>query len=221
MNTSTRASYANADQCHASTAKTPLLRPYGIVEPQASTSPISPDQWGANPDLHCQAIAAEYQWALEHSAAQLPITPQLCTDARTWLRTELATITTLGFWPVFTDAAILLTQTLTAFNKPSVSGEMTIVPVTGWYNEDIHPVWSPVENLLFRFAHDYHHWVTGADATFTGELLVTRHILTPAVRRNEPLARFLASEPLGQSALFITSKVYPRQIIARSILELI
>jgi hypothetical protein len=74
VNTSTRASFVNADQAHASTAKTPLLRSYGLVMP-ATTSQTSPSQWEENPDLHCQAIAAEYQRAIEHDTAQVPITP--------------------------------------------------------------------------------------------------------------------------------------------------
>jgi hypothetical protein len=220
VNTSTRASFVNADQAHASTAKTPLLRSYGLVMP-ATTNQTSPSQWEENPDLHCQAIAAEYQRAIEHDTAQVPITPQLCTDARNWLHAELAKITSLGFWPLFTDEESLLPDTIAAFNQPCVDGETAAIPITSLNNEDKHPVWTPLENLLFRFVHDYHHWVIGADATFTGELAVTRHTLTPAVRKNDALARFLASEPVGQSALFITSGIYPAQIIARNILELI
>ena len=108
MNTSTRASFANADLAHASTAKTPLLRSYGLVMPQATTNPISPDQWGANPDLHCQAIASEYQWAIGHHEAQLPLTPQLLTDAQVWLRAQMAHVVGSGFWPTFVDRPTLL-----------------------------------------------------------------------------------------------------------------
>lgn len=220
MNTSTRASYANADQAHASTAKTPLLRSYGLVMPHATTSQTSPSQWEANPDLHCQAIAAEYQWALEHDAAQVPITPQLCTDARNWLQAELSKITSLGFWPLFTDSESSLAEALAAFNQPHSPNALVQVPINNQHN-GLHPVWTPLENLLFRFVHDYHHWVTGADATFTGELAVTRHVLTPAVRHNDALARFLASEIIGQAATTIASGTYPVQIIANNILELI
>jgi hypothetical protein len=220
VNTSTRASFVNADQAHASTAKTPLLRSYGLVMP-ATTSQTSPSQWEENPDLHCQAIAAEYQRAIEHDTAQVPITPQLCTDARNWLHAELAKITSLGFWPLFTDEESLLPDTIAAFNQPCVDGETTAVPITSLHNEDKHPIWTPLENLLFRFVHDYHHWVIGADATFTGELAVTRSVLTPAVRKNDALSRLLASEIVGQAAAALTTGTYPIQIIARNILELI
>jgi hypothetical protein len=220
MNTSTRANYANADQAHASTAKTPLLRSYGLVMPQATTSQTTPSQWEENPDLHCQAIAAEYQWALNHSEAQLPITAQLCTDARNWLQAELSKITSLGFWPLFTDAESSLAEALAAFNQPHSPNALVQVPITNQHN-DPHPVWSPLENLLFRFVHDYHHWVTCSDATFTGELAVMRHILTPALRHNDALARFLASEIIGQASTTIATGAFPVQIIARNILTLI
>ena len=220
MNTSTRASFANADQAHASTARTPLLRSYGLVMPQATISSISPDQWGANPDLHCQAIASEYQWAIGHHESQLPITAQLCTDARAWLQAELGKVTSLGFWPLFTDAESQLSEAIAAFNQPHNPNALVQVPITNQHNEP-HPVWTPLENLLFRFVHDYHHWIIGADATFSGELAVTRYILTPAVRQNDALARLLASEIIGQAATTIATGAYPVQIIALNILELI
>jgi hypothetical protein len=220
VNTSTRTSFVNADLAHASTAKTPLLRSYGLVMP-ATTSQTSPSQWEENPDLHCQAIAAEYQRAIEHDTAQVPITPQLCTDARNWLHAELATITRLGFWPLFTDEESLLPDTIAAFNQPCVDGETTAVPITSLHNEDKHPIWTPLENLLFRFVHDFHHWAINADATFTGELAVTRCVLTPAVRKNDALSRLLASEIVGQAAVTIVFGSFPEQIIACNILELI
>ena len=78
-----------------------------------------------------------------------------------------------------------------------------------------------MENLLFRFVHDYTHYVLGAPATFTGELAVARHTLTAEVRKDDALARFLASESVGQVALSIVSGTYPEQIIAADILDLI
>jgi hypothetical protein len=188
--------------------------------PQTTTSQTTINQWGNYPNLHCQAIAAEYQWALEHNDSQLPITAQLCTYARNWLQSELSKITSLGFWPLFTDAESSLTEAIAAFNKPSSPNALIQIPITNQHN-DPHPVWTPLENLLFRFVHDYHHWVTAADATFTGELAVTRYILTPAVRHNDALARFLASEVIGQAATTIATGTYPVQIIARNILTLI
>ena len=219
MNTTPRASFPNADQCHASTARTPLLRSYGLVMPQATSQP-SPSQWDEFPIAHCQAIANAYSYALSYPENQVPITPQLCTDARAWLQAELGKITSLGFWPLFTDAESSLAEALAAFNQPHSPNDLVQVPITNQHNEP-HHVWSPLENLLFRFVHDYHHWITAADATFTGELAVTRHVLTPAVRHNDALARFLASEIIGQAATTITSGSFPAQIIARNILELI
>jgi hypothetical protein len=218
MNTSTRANYANADQAHASTARTPLLRSYGLVMPGTTSQTIS--QWEENPDLHCQAIATEYQWAIDHNDARVPITAQLCSDARAWLQAELAKVTSQGFWPLFTDAESSLTEAIAAFNQPHNPNALVQVPITNQHN-DPHPIWSPLENLLFRFVHDYHHWVTCADATFTGELAATRHILTPALRQNDALARFLASEIIGQAAVTIATGTYPVQIIVANILPLI
>ena len=209
MNTSTRAAFADADQAHASTAIAPLLRPSGLVLPQTTTN------------HHCQIISNEYQKALIWKNARLPVTTQLRTDAKAWLEAELSFITNLGYWPVFVPRESLLSETLAAFYHPNPIGELTAIPITSLYNDDIHPVWSPLGNLLFRFVHDYHHYLIGADSTFDGELAVTRHILTPEVRKNDSLARFLASEPVGQSALFITSGTYPKQVIARNILDLI
>jgi hypothetical protein len=42
MNTSTRASFANADLAHASTAKVPLLRSYGLVMPATTSQTTEP-----------------------------------------------------------------------------------------------------------------------------------------------------------------------------------
>jgi hypothetical protein len=186
----------------------------------ATTSQTSPSQWEENPDLHCQAIAAEYQRAIEHDTAQVPITPQLCWDARNWLHAEVAKVTSLGFWPIFTDDGVPISAVIAAFNQQCVNGETTAIPITS-LNNDPHPIWSPLENLLFRFVHDFHHWVHSTDATFTGELAVTRYVLTPAVRKKDALARFLASEIIGQAAATLTTGTYPIQIIARNILDLI
>jgi hypothetical protein len=221
VNTSTRASYASADQAHASTAKTPLLRPYGLIMPQATRSQSVPFWPGVFPDAHCKNLAAVYLDALNEPELQLQITPQLCIDARNWLHAQLATITSLGFWPLFTDAESLLPDAIAAFNQPCVNGETAAIPITNLNNEDKHPVWTPLENLLFRFAHEFHHWAIAADATFTGELAVTRCVLTPAVRKNDALSRLLASEIVGQAAATLTTGTYPIQIIARNILELI
>jgi hypothetical protein len=221
VNTSTRASFVNADQAHASTAKTPLLRPYGLIMPQATRSQSVPFWPGVFPDAHCKNLAAVYLDALNEPELQLQITPQLCIDARNWLHAQLATITSLGFWPLFTDAESLLPDAITAFNQPYVNGETAAIPITNLNNEDKHPVWTPLENLLFRFAHEFHHWTIGADATFTGELAVTRSVLTPAVRKHDALSRLLASEIVGQAAATLTTGAYPVQIIARNILDLI
>jgi hypothetical protein len=187
----------------------------------ATTNQTSPSPWDECPNAHCQAIANSYSYALDYPVNQLPITSQLLTDARNWLHAELAKITSLGFWPLFTDAESSLAEALAAFNQPCAKCEIVAIPITSLNNEDKHPVWSPLENLLFRFVHDFHHWIIAADATFTGELAVTRSVLTPAVRKNDALARFLASEIIGQAAAAIVFGSFPMQIIARNILDLI
>jgi hypothetical protein len=246
MNTSTRATYANADLAHASTADRPLLRPYGVIMPSTTTTsqpspqpdydaaalafrmmaameaePLEPTTSQANPAAHCAAVAACYREAMADPAAQLPVTPALVADARAWLFEQLADVTALGYWPDFVNRESLLTETLAAFEQPDNGQAYRSVPITSLYNNDPHPVWSPLENLIFRFVHDHHHHQCSAAADFTGELTVTRHILTPAVRANDTLARFLASEPVGQSAQFIESGVYPTQVIAAKILDLV
>jgi hypothetical protein len=227
VNTSTRASFVNADQAHASTAKTPLLRPYGLIMPQATRSQSAPFwpwvfRWPSNDnsDAHCKNLAAIYLDALNEPELQLQITPQLCTDARVWLLAEVVKITSLGFWPLFTDAESSLAEAFAAFNKPHSPNIVVQVPITSLHNAP-HPVWTPFENLLFRFVHDHHHWVLNVDATFTGELAVTRCVLTPAVRKNDALSRLLASEIVGQAAVTIVFGSFPKQIIARNILDLI
>jgi hypothetical protein len=175
----------------------------------------------ASPAAHCATLAACYREAMADPAARLPVTPALVADARAWLFEQLSAVTALGYWPNFVNRESLLSETLAAFNQPDNGQPYRSVPITSLYNNDPHPVWSPLENLLFRFVHDHHHHQVGAAADFTGELTVTRHILTPAVRANDALARFLASEPVGQSAQFIESGVYPAQVIAAGILDLI
>jgi hypothetical protein len=102
-----------------------------------------------------------------------------------------------------------------AFSLPS-----GLVPISS-DNNDPHPVWSPLENLIFRFVHDYAHFCINAPATFAGELAVARHTLTPAVREDDDLARFLASESVGQVALSIVDGTYPKQVLAYGILDVI
>jgi hypothetical protein len=227
MNTSTRAHYATADACHASTARGPLLRPYGVVMP-ASTADHAEAihaarlaHWQENPDAHCATLAACYREALNNPEARLPVTPALISSARSWLFEQLAAVAALRYWPDFVDRESLLDETLAAFNQPDNGQPYRSVPITSLYNDDPHPVWSPLENLLFRFVHDHHHHQLNAAADFSGELAVSRHILTPAIRANDALARFLASEPVGQSAQFIESGIYPAQVIAAGILDLI
>lgn len=235
MNTSTRAHYANADQCHASTAHSPLLRPYGVIMPSTTTSQPSPKIshtarmaqaritfiQNATPEAHCRTIAACYREALNNPAARVPVTPALITSARVWLFEQLATIAALGYWPSFLKGPQPLDRALKAFSQPVADGEpCRLVPISS-NNNGQHPVWTPLENLLFRFVHDHAHHVIGAPATFAGELAVARHTLTPTVRADKPLARFLASETIGQAAMAITDGAYPAQIIAAGILDLI
>lgn len=193
-----------------------LSEPHNVSEPQAPARSIPPEQW-----RDCTRFAAAYAAALEDVTLQDPATPHLKRDARAWLYQQLAHVVSQGFWPEWVDRESCLAETVAAFNSRRYGAAVTVVPITSLYNEDPHPVWSRKENLLFRFVHDYHHTITGADDTFSGELAVTRHILDTKVRNNPPLARFLASEPVGQSALFIHSGTYPKQVIAATILPLI
>jgi hypothetical protein len=280
MNTNTRAHYTNADQCHSSTARCPLLRPYGVIMPSTTTSQPSPQPspqpdydaaarafrmmaemeastdepaadepptsqpspkssriaWmariaqeqartafiqNATPEAHCRTLAACYREALNNPEARLPATPALINSARAWLMEQYAAMVALGFWPSFLNGPQPLEKALAAFEQPAADGEpCRLVPIS-CDNNGPHPVWAPIENLLFRFVHDHAHHVIGAPATFAGELAVARHTLTPAVRADEPLARFLASESVGQVALSIVSGTYPAQVIAAGILEMI
>jgi hypothetical protein len=134
---------------------------------------------------------------------------------------QYAAVVALGFWPSFLNGPQPLERALAAFSQPAADGEpCRLVPIS-CDNNDPHPVWTPIGNLLFRFVHDHAHHAIGAPATFAGELAVARHTLTPTVREDDPLARFLASESVGQVALSIVSGTYPAQIIAAGILELI
>lgn len=211
MNTTTRATYASADLCHASTATKPLIRPYGVIMPAGNHTKKD----------HCATIAAAYREALNNPKACMPVTDQLKQDARVWLMDQFSQVVKKGYWPVFLDGIQPLEIALQAFNQPPADGEYCRMVPVSCDNNDPHPVWSRIENLLFRFVHDYAHFVIGADTTFDGELAVTRHTLTADVRANDALARFLASESVGQIALANVDKVYPAQVIAAGILELI
>ena len=186
---------------------------------------LPPDQW-----KDCAQCAAAYAAALADPTLQIEPTRQLKTDARAWLHTELGKVTSQGYWPSFTSTESLLDESTTAFQRRPQNGATRLIPITNLYNDQPHPIWTPLENLLFRFIHDYHHAQIEADATFYGERSVTRFILTELGETNTPpfhwsggrlIAHFLASEPLGQSAYFIQTGIYPRQIIAANILPLI
>lgn len=232
MNTSTRARYATANQAHASTAHVPLLRHDGVVMPsQQRTQALQTRQefehkierrLSGTHDLVCRrlAISAAYQAAITSPALREPVTPQLLTDARNWLQVELGALVAQGYWPEFVGRDSPLPESLAGFYQNRTNGQTRPVPITSQHNGP-HPVWSPLENLLFRFVHDGHHYQIGAGDAFAGELAVAHHVLTPAVRKNGALARFLASEIIGQAAVTITTGAFPQQIIARNILDLI
>jgi hypothetical protein len=231
MNTSTRATFKDANHAHASTACGPLLRPEGVIMPSTTTSQTAFGAGGAGVGGlgmmglfqfgHCATLAACYREALNNPKARLPVTPALISSARAWLMEQYAAVVALGYWPTFLNGPQPLERALAAFEQPAADGEpCTLVPISS-DNNGPHPVWTPIENLLFRFVHDYAHHVIGAPATFAGELAVARHTLTPEVRADEPLARFLASESVGQVALSIVSGTYPNQVIAAGILDLI
>lgn len=237
MNTSTRATYKDANACHASTARGPLLRPEGVIMPNTTTSQTATLQVQeldkahqaqttytrtASPASHCATLAACYREALANPDAREPITSELITSARRWLMAQFAEVMALGYWPLFLNGPQPLEHAISTFEQPLAMEESPclFVPVSA-DNNSPHPVWSPIENLIFRFAHDYAHFTIGAPATFEGELAVARHTLTAEVRKDDALARFLASESVGQVALSIVSGTYPEQIIAAGILELI
>lgn len=226
MNTSTHASFKDANHAHASTALGPLLRPDGIFMPsrafptEDSIKQARLRYWAENPDAHCRTLASCYREALNLEEARLPTTPALITSARSWLNEQVNAIITAGFCPFFLKNPQPLEYAIAGFKQHKVMGALRRVPVST-DNNDHHPVWSPYENLLFRFVHDYTHFIIDAPATFEGELAVARHTLTPAVREDDALARFLASESVGQVALSIVSGTYPAQIIAAGILDLI
>jgi hypothetical protein len=178
--------------------------------------PIPPEPWKG-----CARFAAAYAAALVDWRLQVSATPHMRRDARTWLYLELAHVVARGFWPDLVGREVELAEAVAAFSSRCYGEAVTMVPITSLHNNDPHPVWSQKENLLFRFVHDYHHAVTGADDTFAGELAVTSHILTAKVRSNVPLAHFLASEIAGQAAYMLQTGAYPQQIIARNILDLI
>ncbi len=252
MNTTTRATFRDANQAHASTARGPLLRPEGIIMPMpkhrhskafldACERDRQPNPKGsrtarlarmaqeqaqatfintASPAAHCATLAVCYREALNDERARLPITPALITNARQWLNEQVSAVVRAGFCPFFLKGPQPLERAIAGFKQPRVTGELCRVPVST-DNNDHHPVWSPYENLLFRFVHDYAHFIIGAPATFEGELAVARHTLTPAVREDDALARFLASESVGQVALSIVDGTYPKQVLACGILDVI
>jgi hypothetical protein len=225
MDTSIRASFKDANRAHASTATKPLLRPDGVIMP-AHTQPTLEQArlkyWAENPDAHRRTLAVCYREALNEEGARLPVTPALITSSRRWLMGQFAAVIDKQFWPLFLNGPQHLEHAITSFEKRTVVAESPChyVPVSA-DNNDPHPVWSPIENLLFRFVHDYAHFSINAPATFEGELAVARHTLTPEVRKDDALARFLASESVGQVALAIEDGVYPRQVISYGILEFI
>jgi hypothetical protein len=178
--------------------------------------------WAENPDAHRKTLAVCYREALNDEGARLPVTPALITSARRWLMEQFATIIKDGFWPLFLSGSQPLEHAIAAFKSPIVMTESPcrFVPVSA-DNNGPHPVWSPIENLVFRFIHDYIHYSIEMPATFEGELAVARHTLTPEVRKDDALARFLASESVGQVSLAIEDGAYPKQVISYGILEFI
>jgi hypothetical protein len=211
MNTYTRAHYANADLCHASTARVPLLRPYGVIMPTSQTHRSEDD------DSLCARLSACYQNSLENPSKRLPITPYLVAAARLWLFSQFQEVVNLGYWPCFVEREVPLDEVMQIF---SGYHGFKCVPITS-LNNSPHCVWSPIENLIFRFVHDYSHYSINAPSTFEGELAVTLQTLTSTVRENDTLARFLASEIVGQAAYTIVHGEFPSQVIASGILDLI
>lgn len=180
-------------------------------------------QWAASlaqPSL-CETVSAAYLAALEDPELQEFVSYPLKVTARSWLRSQLTDPIKAGVVWEFVDREVSLAESMAAYDCHLANRATRVIPVSALHNEERHPLWSPVENLLFRFVHDWHHWLTAADDSFEGELAVTRHCLTSQVHTNQPLAHLLASEIVGQAAVRITTGSFPRQIIANNILELI
>jgi hypothetical protein len=120
------------------------------------------------------------------------------------------------------DRPVTLDEALAALSRPCLPGEWRDVPVSTVGNDQPHPVWTAHQNLKFRFVHDLHHHQLGADDTFSGELTVARETVRPLIMRATPesvnLARFLASEIIGQASYRIEFGYFPEQIIAANIL---
>lgn len=215
MNTSTRATYANANQAHASTARVPLIRAEGIVMPAQQLPRSQPA-----PSM-CTQVARAYHSAITDATKRIPVTPELKACADRWLIEQTHKLRARRIRPQFVDRNVDLGEALAALSRPVLPGEWLTVPVSTIGN-DQHPVWDSYQNLVFRLAHDVAHHDLGAAATFEGELAVLRHTLIEAQELHcYAFPHFLASEIIGQAAYRITYGSFPRQIIARNILELV
>lgn len=181
--------------------------------------------WAQHPERRCQAIAAAYKLALDNEQLRLPVTEPLIDSATVWLLRACSDARRSRIRPLFVDRPVILSEALAALSRPCLPGEWRDVPVSTVGNEQPHPVWTAYQNLSFRFVHDLHHHQLGADDSFTGELTVARETVRPLVMRGTPasvnLARFLASEIIGQASYRITFGHFPEQVIAANILSLL
>lgn len=207
MNTTTRATYANANLAHASTAHTPLIRPEGIVMPQRRDT--------------CRLIAEAYQRAIHDPSLRLPVDADLVDTTHRWLSLEVRRLGLHKIGMQVVDTESSLTDALSVLAS-QVPGQWVYVPVSSVGNESRHPVWTAYQNLQFRLVHDVAHYEAGSDDTFEGELDTLRYTLTETQEcQSYAFPHFLASEVIGQVAFRITYGYFPQQIIAQNILPLI
>lgn len=169
---------------------------------------------------HQRTIAHAYADAIADPSKRYPVTDHVRRLMAQWLQSQKLEIIKLGIRPTFVDREVPLEQAIKWIQASIRTKGQVAVPVSALHNEDPHPIWSPVDNLWFRLVHDYHHYVTGADASFSGELAVTKHCLDGVTE--EPIRRVLASEIIGQAAYRLEYREFPtQQIIAANILDLI
>ena len=151
-------------------------------------------------------IANAYQ-----QGPRLEITPEIRDHATKWVLKQAHSLIGQGFYPVYVDRDVPLTEALAAFD----SGSDVPVSTLGTAS----PLFSPTINCLFRFIHDHAHWVTYCDDSWEGELDVALHHVT---RTDDPLMQtILASEVAGQAAVAITTGTFPEQYISTTVLALI
>lgn len=130
-----------------------------------------------------------------------------------WIADGMAAAALARMAPVFVDREVSLAEAVEAFTRPVLPGEWRLVPVSTIGNEPVPGLMTELQNLQFRFLHDWLHAKTAADATFEGELCLTLAHQCCAPIELWPL---FASEVAGQAAVAITTGAFPEQKLALS-----